>query len=70
MPRPSGAKTVANPITRDEKSPLELYEAYNAVRIAQNVGADKYAADIMDEANLDLKNAADIDSNKKGDRKM
>jgi outer membrane protein OmpA-like peptidoglycan-associated protein len=65
-----GAKTVANPITRDEKSPLELYEAYNAVRIAQSVGADKYAPDIMAEANLDLKNAADINSNKKGDQKM
>ncbi len=66
----NGAKSVANPITRDEKSPLELYEAYNAVRIAQSVGADKYAPDIMEEANLDLKNAADINSNKKGDQKM
>ena len=66
----AGSKTVANPITRDEKSPLELYEAYNAVRIAQSVGADKYAPDIMEEANLDLKNAADINSNKKGDQKM
>jgi outer membrane protein OmpA-like peptidoglycan-associated protein len=66
----AGSKTVANPITRDEKSPLELYQAYNAVRIATNVGADKYAADIMAEANLDLKNASDIDGNKKGDRKM
>jgi len=65
-----GSKTVRNPITRDERSPLELYEAYNAVRIAQNAGADKYAADILAQANQDLKNAADIDSNKKGDRKM
>ena len=65
-----GSKTVANPITRDEKSPLELYEANNAVRIAQVAGADKYAADIMSEAMQDLKNASDIDSNKKGDRKM
>ena len=66
----NGARTVANPITRDEKSPLELYQAYNAVRIATNTGADKYAADIMAEANQDLKNAAAIDSNKKADRKM
>ncbi len=65
-----GAKSIMNPITRDEKSPLELYQAYNAVRIATNTGADKYAADIMAEAQLDLKNASDIDSNKKGDRKM
>jgi outer membrane protein OmpA-like peptidoglycan-associated protein len=65
-----GSKTVGNPITRDERSPLELYQAYNAVRIAQAAGADKYAADIMASANLDLQNAAAIDSNKKGDRKM
>ena len=65
-----GSKSVANPITRDEKSPLELYQAYNAMRIAKEAGADKYAADIMREAELDMKNASDIDSNKKGDRKM
>src|SRR3984957_1442641 len=65
-----GAKTVANPITRDEKSPLELYQANNAIRIAQVAGADKYAPDIMAEAMQDLKNATDIDQNKKGDRRM
>ena len=65
-----GAKSNANPITRDEKSPLELYEAYNAVRIAKATGADKYATDIIAQASLDLQNASDIDRNKKGDRKM
>lgn len=65
-----GSKSVENPITRDEKSPLELYQAYNAVRIATKAGADKYAADIMTQAQQDLKNASDIDRNKKGDRKM
>jgi len=65
-----GSKSNDNPITRDEKAPLELYQAYNAVRIAQANGADKYANDILTEAKLDLKNAADIQSNKKGDRKM
>jgi outer membrane protein OmpA-like peptidoglycan-associated protein len=65
-----GSKTVANPITRDEKAPLELYQAYNAIRIAQDAGADKYAADIRAEANQDLRNAADIAGNKKGNRKM
>jgi len=65
-----GSKSNLNPITRDEKSPLELYQANNAIRIAQEAGADKYAADIMKEAMLDLKNASDIDRNKKGDRKM
>ena len=66
----AGSETNLNPITRDEKSPLELYQAYNAVRIAQANDADKYASDIMREAKQDLQNAADIDSNKKGDRKM
>jgi outer membrane protein OmpA-like peptidoglycan-associated protein len=65
-----GSKTIAHPITRDEKSPLELFEAYNAVRIAQAAGADKYAADIMASANQDLQNAAAMDSNKHGDKKM
>lgn len=65
----AGSDTVANPITRNEKSPLELYQAYNAVRIATAAGAEKYAPDIMAEAKQDLRNAADIDSNKHGDRK-
>ena len=65
-----GSKTVANPITRNEKSPLELYEANNAVRIAKEVGAEKYAADIIGEAMQDLKNASAIDSSKKPDRKF
>jgi outer membrane protein OmpA-like peptidoglycan-associated protein len=66
----AGAHTVTHPITRDERSPLELYEADNALRIAQAAGADKYAPDIMAKAMLDLRNASDIDSNKHGDRKM
>lgn len=66
----NGAKTVLDPITRDERSPLELYEAQNAIRIAQLAGADQYAADIMREAHQDMRNATDIDRNKKGNRKM
>ena len=65
-----GSKTVLNPITRDETYPLELYEANNAVRIAQMAGAEKYASDIYNEAMLDLKNATDILSSKKPDEKM
>ncbi len=65
-----GPHTVARPVTRNERSPLELYEAYNAVRIAEVTGADKYSADIMAKANEDLKNAADMDSSKKRDEKM
>jgi outer membrane protein OmpA-like peptidoglycan-associated protein len=65
-----GSKSVMNPITRDEKFPLELYQANNAVRIAQQAGAEKYAKDIYAEATLDLKNATDILSSKKPDEKM
>ena len=65
-----GSKTVANPITRDEKSPLEFYQANNAIRIAQQAGAEKYAPDIFREAMQDLKNASDIDRSKKPDRKL
>lgn len=66
----AGAHTVTNPIGRNEHSPLELYEADNAVRIAQETGADKYAPEIMENAKLDLRNASDMDGNKHRDVKM
>jgi outer membrane protein OmpA-like peptidoglycan-associated protein len=66
----AGAHTVANPITRNEHSPLELYEADNALRIAQDAGADKYAPEIMKQAMLDVQNASDIDGSKHRDEKM
>jgi outer membrane protein OmpA-like peptidoglycan-associated protein len=65
-----GSTSNLNPITRNEKSPLELYQANNAIRIAQDAGADKYAADIMAEAKQDLRNATDIDQNKKADKRL
>ena len=37
----AGRHTVLNPITRDERSPLELYEAMNAVQIADAAGAER-----------------------------
>ena len=39
----AGRHTVLHPITRDDRSPLELYEAINAVQIAEAAGADQYA---------------------------
>ena len=65
----AGRHTVLHPITRDERSPLELYEALNAVQIAEAAGADKYAADTMSTAKTALRNAQDLDSHK-GDRKQ
>jgi outer membrane protein OmpA-like peptidoglycan-associated protein len=65
-----GAKSVMHPITDREHTPLALYEAYNAQRIAQNTGADKYAADIMHEVATDLQNAQGMQDNKHRDVKM
>jgi outer membrane protein OmpA-like peptidoglycan-associated protein len=65
-----GAHTIWHPITDREHTPLALFEAHNAARIAQSVGADKYAPDIMAEVSTDLKNADDMQSNKHRDVKM
>ena len=65
-----GAHTISRPITRDERSPLELYQAYNAQRIAADAGAEKYSPDTYAKASVDLKNAADIDASKHRDTKL
>src|SRR5580658_5677200 len=64
----AGKHTVLHPITRNDRSPLELYEALNAVQIADAAGAEKYAADIMATARTSLQNAQDTDTHQK-DRK-
>ncbi len=66
----NGAHTVEMPITRNERSPLELYEAYNALRIAQATGSEKYSDGIYKQANQDLANAAAMDQDKHRDVKM
>jgi len=65
----AGRHTVLNPITRNERSPLELYEAVNAVQIAEAAGAQDRAADTLATAKTALKNAQDLDA-RKGDRKQ
>ncbi len=60
----AGRHTVLNPITRDDKSPLELYEAINAVQIAEAAGVGKYASDTLATAKQDLQNAQDVDDHK------
>jgi outer membrane protein OmpA-like peptidoglycan-associated protein len=65
-----GAKSIEFPITDREHTPLALYEAYNAQRIAKSVGADQYAPDIMKEVATDIQNAQDIQSGKHRDVKM
>jgi outer membrane protein OmpA-like peptidoglycan-associated protein len=59
----------ADIITRNDRSPLELYEAINAVQIAQATGAGKHAPDILARAKEQLSNAQDMDR-KKHDRKQ
>lgn len=65
----AGRHTVLHPITRNESSPLELYEAMNAIQIAEAAGARQYATDTMTTAATDLQNAQDLDMHK-GDRKQ
>ena len=60
----AGRHTVLHPITRNERSPLELYEADNAVQIAETAGAAKYADDTLAKAKTALQNAQDMDANK------
>jgi outer membrane protein OmpA-like peptidoglycan-associated protein len=44
----------------DSKTPLELFEARNAIRIAHNAAADKYAAFIFSKAGQQLMHAEDV----------
>lgn len=65
----AGRHAVLHPITRNEHSPLELYEAENAVQIADAAGAGRYAADSMSTAKTALMNAEQMDEHKH-DRKQ
>jgi outer membrane protein OmpA-like peptidoglycan-associated protein len=56
------------PIAIDDRTPIEIYEARNAIRIARWSGAKTYAADTLDKAELDLKNAESLWGSK-GNRK-
>lgn len=64
----AGRHEVLHPIRTDERSPLELYEAENAVQIAEAGGADQYAADTMTTAKQALTNAEDYDKHKRDRR--
>jgi outer membrane protein OmpA-like peptidoglycan-associated protein len=63
------APSELQPIVMEPKTPLEVYEAQNAVRIAKWAGADQYASDTLQKAELDLSNADALLASKKGDRK-
>jgi len=50
-------RSAYQPVRVNPKGPLQLAEAENAVEIARLAGADKYAADTIAKAELDLRNA-------------
>jgi len=60
----AGRHTVLHPITRKERTPLELYEAENAVMIANAAGAEQYVPESIAKANTDLQNAEDLNLHK------
>lgn len=60
----AGRHTELHPITTSERSPLDLYEAENAVEIAEAGGADQYAADSMATAKRALDKAEHYDKYK------
>jgi len=49
----------------DRKTPIELFEARNAVRIAKNANADKYAASAIAKAGEQLQEAEDAYAHKR-----
>src|SRR5262249_29185308 len=51
-------------------APLELFQARNAVRIARNAQADKYAASSMSKADSQLKTAEDMYRDKKDKKRL
>src|ERR1019366_1986714 len=48
------------PVKVNPKGPLQVAEAENAVEIARLAGAERYAADTIQKAVVDLKNAEDF----------
>ena len=54
------------PFSVDRKVPLEFYEAENAVRIARWTGADQYAAEPLQKAEVGVQNAQEELSGKIG----
>ncbi|MGB6432006.1 MAG: DUF4398 domain-containing protein, partial [Candidatus Acidiferrales bacterium] len=63
---PSATPPSAN---MNSKAPLEFFEAENAVQIAVNAGAQKYAPDALDKAQTSLTNAQQLEAHH-GDKKV
>ena len=70
MMQTAGQHTVLNPVKPNDKSPLQLYEAINAVQIAEATGAAQYTPDILAKAKQELENAQALDSRKSQRKEM
>ena len=66
----AGQHAVLNPVKPNDKSPLQLYEAINAIQIAEATGAAQYAPDILAKAKQELENAQSLDSKKSQRKEM
>ena len=66
----TGQHTVLNPVKPSDKSPLQMYEAINAVQIAEATGAEKYTPDILAKAKQELTNAQALDAKKSQRKEM
>jgi len=61
---------LANPLVLklDQKVPLELYQARNAVQIARSIGADRFATDTFQKAEKSLAQAEAYQDRKAGEK--
>jgi outer membrane protein OmpA-like peptidoglycan-associated protein len=66
----AGQHAVLNPVKPNDKSPLQLYEAINAIQIAEATGAARYAPDILAKAKQELENAQALDTRKSQRKEM
>src|SRR6202453_5057727 len=66
----AGQHAVLNPVKPNDKSPLQLYEAINAIQIAEATGAAKYPPALLAKAKQQLENAQALDSKKSQRKEM
>src|SRR6202451_2331239 len=66
----AGQHANLNPVKPNDKSPLQLYEAINAIQIAEATGAAQYAPDILAKAKQELEKAQALDSKKSQRKEM
>src|SRR3984885_10948139 len=66
----AGQHANLNPVKPNDKSPLQLYEAINAIQIAEATGAAQYTPDILAKAKQELENAQALDTKKSQRKEM